>query len=196
MRQSTKRFLSQILALVFVFFAFIIFLNFIKPTYKEIQVLRSEIFQREENIQKRKFIVNQVKALIREYQDQSQLHKALDATLPLKYNTAEALLQISGLLDSNNLNLVSFNISKPIVNNLTEDNFKFLKPTGSFDISLKIRGNYNDFQKFLSQLENNIRLFSIKNVNISRVESEGKAGSTNKNLLFDIILISYYQVVN
>lgn len=195
MKQSTRRLISTILALTFVFTAFLIFLNFIKPVYDEIRGLRVEILNKEKEIKSKKIIINQIQSLIKEYQNQTQLQESLLLSLPKNLNVAEALIQISGLSDLNNINLLSFSISNPIINvSNDEDSFKFLKPVGRFEINLRGVGTYSNIQKFLSQLESNIRLFSIKNINISSVKTQDKKESND--LFFDIIVVSYYQVEN
>lgn len=199
MKQSSKRLVSAILALTFIFVAFLIFLNFIRPVYNETQALRVEILNKQREIESKKVIINQFESLIQEYQSQTQLQENLSLILPQHPNVAEALIQISGLLDSNDISLLSFNISNPVNNAFDyvgddENNFKFLKPVGWFEINLKGAGAYSNIQKFLSQLESNIRLFSIKNINISRIKTQDK--NEFNNLFFDITVVSYYQVEN
>ncbi|GIW65310.1 MAG: hypothetical protein KatS3mg093_289 [Candidatus Parcubacteria bacterium] len=153
MRSSTKRILSAGLSLIFLLIALIFFIYFVKPVYSEIQSLRIELFKKQSLVNNQKSLIEQFKNLNQDYETQKKNQEIFSLILPQSVSAGEALVQISGLLTNNNLNLLSFTVNKP---NLLSDNqnskstssASFIKPLGTFDINLKASGDYSSFKKF------------------------------------------------
>lgn len=203
MRQSTKRLLSGLLSIVFLFFGFFIFIYLIRPLYGEIQQLRSDVLIKQNDLNNQKSLTDQFKKIVNDYQDKQKIQETLLLILPNNPEIGEALTQINGLAEANNLEISSLNVSKlgslaslnlPPKNSFSTLN---LKPLGSFDINLRMNGNYQNFKNFLNQIETNIRFFNFKNISISlnTASSLAEANKTNKqsNLIFEVVLSSYYQ---
>jgi len=200
MRASTKRILSAMLSLLFIFSAFVIVAMLIKPAYEETQKLKADALSRENALNNQKVLVDQFKKLLSQYDSQEKVQENLSLILPQNPAIGEALTQINGLLDLNNLNVLSFNINRPLLqsyssSNINSTNAQVIKPLGTIDINFKVVGNYSDFKNFLNQLETNIRIFNIKTLNISPViiVSGDKNQSQNKTLSYDISITTYYQ---
>lgn len=200
MRASTKRILSAILSLFFIFSAFVIVAMLIKPAYEETQKLKADALSRENALNNQKVLVDQFKKLLSQYDSQEKVQENLSLILPQNPAIGEALTQINGLLDLNHLNVLSFNINKPLLQSYSSSNInststQVIKPLGTIDINFKVVGNYSDFKNFLNQLETNIRIFNIKTLNISPViiVSGDKNQSQNKTLSYDISITTYYQ---
>jgi Tfp pilus assembly protein PilO len=200
MRISTKRILSAILSLFFIFLAFIIFIYFIKPVYKETQNLRAEALQKENQLNKQKALTREFQNLVEKYGNQKEVQEVFSLILPTNLAVGDALTQINGLLSYNNMSGMSFNVSRPVIQNLysATSSANFLKPVGTFDITFKFSGSYEDFKNFLNQLETNIRIFDVKNLSISplsiNLQSLPKTStSTAQRLSYDITVTTYYQ---
>jgi Tfp pilus assembly protein PilO len=200
MRVSTKRILSGILSLFFLFLAFIIFIYFIKPVYEETQNLRAEALQKENQLNKQKVLIREFQNLVEKYGNQKDVQQVFSLILPTNLAIGDALTQINGLLSYNNMLGMSFNVSRPVIQNLysATPSANFLKPVGTFDITFKFSGSYEDFKNFLNQLETNIRIFDIKNLSISplsiNLQSLPKTStSTAQRLSYDITVTTYYQ---
>jgi len=200
MRASTKRILSAALSLIFIFLAFVVFAMLIKPSYEETQKLRADVLSRQNFIQNQKSLTEQFKKLVSQYDSQEKAQENISLILPQNPAIGEALTQINGLLDLNYLNVLSFNINRPLLqsyssSNINSTNAQVIKPLGTIDINFKVVGNYSDFKNFLNQLETNIRIFNIKTLNISPViiVSGDKNQSQNKTLSYDISITTYYQ---
>jgi Tfp pilus assembly protein PilO len=200
MRASTKRILSAMLSLLFIFSAFVIVAMLIKPAYEETQKLKADALSRENALNNQKVLVDQFKKLLSQYDSQEKVQENLSLILPQNPAIGEALTQINGLLDLNHLNVLSFNINKPLLQSYSSSNInststQVIKPLGTIDINFKVVGNYSDFKNFLNQLETNIRIFNIKTLNISPViiVSGDKNQSQNKTLSYDISITTYYQ---
>ena len=200
MRASTKRILSAMLSLLFIFSAFVIVAILIKPAYEETQKLKADALSRENALNNQKVLVDQFKKLLSQYDSQEKVQENLSLILPQNPAIGEALTQINGLLDLNHLNVLSFNINRPLLQSYSSSNInststQVIKPLGTIDINFKVVGNYSDFKNFLNQLETNIRIFNIKTLNISPViiVSGDKNQSQNKTLSYDISITTYYQ---
>jgi Tfp pilus assembly protein PilO len=199
MKASTKRILSAALSLIFIFLAIVVFSTLIKPSYEETQKLRADILNRENFIQNQKLLNEQFQKLISQYDSQEKAQENLSLILPQNPAIGEALTQINGLLDLNNLNVLSFNVNKPLLqsygSSLSSTSTQVIKPLGMIDITFKVVGSYSDFKNFLKQLETNIRIFNVKTLNISPVIIAGSERSQvqSKNLSYDISITTYYQ---
>lgn len=200
MRASTKRILSAALSLIFIFLAFVVFAMLIKPSYEETQKLRADVLSRQNFIQNQKSLTEQFKKLVNQYDSQEKAQENISLILPQNPAIGEALTQINGLLDLNHLNVLSFNINRPLLQSYSSSNTnststQVIKPLGTIDINFKVVGNYSDFKNFLNQLETNIRIFNVKTLNISPViiASGDKNQIQNKTLSYDISITTYYQ---
>lgn len=194
MKQSSKRLLSLIVAVVFLFGAFFIYFNLIQPAYEEVQVARGEVYAKEDFIETQKNVVEQVKLALEQYQGKEELQRAVSMAIPPGTNQSEIAHQISALATQNQLTIQSLSAATPTVQNVKEveasadaNNFK-VKPLGVLSFQLKVSGTYANFKAFLSNLENNIRVVDVKSVS---VEELGKA---NQDFyLFSITVATYYQ---
>lgn len=195
MRQSEKRILSSVLSFLILLSALFIFVYLLKPVYIETQSLRAEVLKRNDFIENQKLLIDQFKNLNQDYENQKNYQEMFNLILPNSPSVAEALLQISGLLNNNNLNLISFNVGKPVLLNKNQTTTNsFIKPIGSFNVNFKITGEYSNFKNFLNQLETNIRLSSIKTININQfVNFDEKNKNPQKTLVYDIDITFYYQ---
>lgn len=195
MSHSTQRILSAILSLLFLLIALFVFIYLVRPIYLETQSLRADVLQRIDFVNNQKELINQFKNLNQDYQSQQQQQEIFSLILPQSPSVAEALLQLSGLLNNNNLNLISVTVNKPIIlsENQTSTN-SFIKPVGVFDVNFKAVGEYFNFKNFLNQLETNIRLSSIKTININQFINFDQSNKNSlKGLIYDITISFYYQ---
>lgn len=195
MNQSTKRILSFGLSLLFLFLSLLIFIYFIKPVYNETQFLRLEVLKRSDFINNQKALIDQFQKLNQDYSNQLQSQEIFSLILPSNPSIAEALIQISGLLKNNNLQFLSANVGRPIILSANQTSSDLsIKPVGTFDINIKISGDYINFKNFLEQLETNIRLSNIKTINLSQVSVlDQKIKNQQKSLEYDLNIGFYYQ---
>lgn len=195
MNQSTKRILSFGLSLLFLFLSLLIFIYFIKPVYNETQFLRLEVLKRSDFINNQKALIDQFQKLNQDYSNQLQIQEIFSLILPSNPSIAEALIQISGLLKNNNLQFLSANVGRPIILSANQTSSDLsIKPVGTFDINIKISGDYINFKNFLEQLETNIRLSNIKTINLSQVSVlDQKIKNQQKSLEYDLNIGFYYQ---
>ncbi|MCX7589559.1 MAG: hypothetical protein N2Z85_01300 [Patescibacteria group bacterium] len=195
MNQSSKRILSAGLSLLFLFLALLIFIYFVKPAYNETQSLRLEALKKTDFINNQKALIDQFQKINQDYLNQIQSQEIFSLMLPPSPSVAEALIQISGLLKNNNLKFLSANVGRPLIlsaNQTSSDSS--IKPIGTFDVNIKISGDYINFKNFLEQLETNIRLSNIKTINLSQISvSDQNMKNQQKSLIYDLSIGFYYQ---
>jgi Tfp pilus assembly protein PilO len=111
------------------------------------------------------------------------------STLPLEPNTAQILAQSNVLALNNALVPQSFALSSGGVQNIARRGQRtFIRPMGTVGVKMRIIGTYEDFKRFIRNLETNIRLADVKSISMQQ------AGRPNQNLYeFDITVDTYYQ---
>ncbi len=181
MRQSAKRLSSLVLSLILILVAFVIFFSFAKPAYQEVQTIRAEKESRQAFIDSKRNIIKQVQNLIKAYEEDAELkdaQAAVELSFPAKSEIADALTQISGLLKLNNLTLESVNISeiaapqkKTSTNN--SNSVSAVKAFNKVSFDVDLLGTYENFKKFLGNLEANIRIFDIEQLDLRPLATKG-----------------------
>lgn len=181
MRQSAKRLSSLVLSLILILVAFVIFFSFAKPAYQEVQTIRAEKESRQAFIDSKRNIIKQVQNLIKAYEEDAELkdaQAAVELSFPAKSEIADALTQISGLLKLNNLTLESVNISeiaapqkKTSTNN--SNSISAVKAFNKVSFDVDLLGTYENFKKFLGNLEANIRIFDIEQLDLRPLATKG-----------------------
>lgn len=195
MKQSSKRLMSLVVAVVFLFGAFFIYFNAIQPAYEEVQASRGEVYAKEDFIETQRAVVDQVKAALEQYEGKEALQNAVSMAIPPGTNQSEIAHQISALATQNQLTIQTLTAATPTVQNVKEvegardenTNFK-VKPLGVLSFQMKLSGTYANFKSFISNLENNIRIVDVKSASI---EDSGKV--TQDFYLFNITVATYYQ---
>lgn len=195
MKQSSKRLMSLVVAVVFLFGAFFIYFNAIQPAYEEVQAARGEVYAKEDFIETQRVVVDQVKSALEQYEGKEALQNAVSMAIPPGTNQSEIAHQISALATQNQLTIQTLTAATPTVQNVKEvegardesTNFK-VKPLGVLSFQMKLSGTYANFKSFISNLENNIRIVDVKSAS---VEDSGKV--TQDFYLFNITVATYYQ---
>lgn len=194
MKQTTKRFISMILSLVFLVAAFIVYINFTVGAYDRIQDIKSDVLGRQNLVENQRAAVNQVQKLIETRRGEEQLSGVVSLTLPTEQDMGGAVAQLYGLSAVNKISAQVFQSSVGGVKNLApasgnkNEPTSLVKPIGSMVFQVKLVGAYEDFKNFLRKLETNIRLFDVQNLNIQA------AGKMDQDLyVYDLIVAAYYQ---
>lgn len=194
MKQSTKRFISLVLALVMMMAAFVVYIDLIKGAYDEVQSKKADILSRQELAASQRAIVEKVRRQIETYKGEEALTQNISLVLPLNPQIGEALTQINGLAKTNFLSPQLFLASAPVIKTLVpspsgQKEKSLVRPIGIITLQLKFLGSYEQLKQFLSQLETNIRLIDIYSLSIQPVK-------TNRDNFysFELMVATYYQV--
>ena len=201
MKQATKRFVSILGSMMLVVGAFVTYFYFIQPIYEEAQVLKAEIFARQNFIDRQRSAIEQVSALIKTYQGERGLQDVISMALPLEPDRAGALAQIYGIPTNERLDVssVSFAVSgaRRSLDGTSPVGAGLIKPLGNLRVTVQFRGAYEDFKRFLEIIETNIRIFNVESVSISpaaEADAEGETVNVN-SFTFSVNLMTYFQNV-
>ena len=203
MKQSSKRLISAFIALLFIIAAFIFFFDFVQPTYRDMQTLRSKQLGEENYLANQTALVKQVRAVLATYQNEAQGAANVGLAMPSGQDVAGALAQIQGIAANNGITIGSVAVTPPEVQVRTAASgavapvsANLLKPLGSFTFKLAASGSYENFKNFLSETETNIRIFDVKAVSLQPVAvttSVGKPVSSADMFTYTVTVATYYQ---
>jgi hypothetical protein len=194
MKQSTKRLLSAVGSIVLLGVALMAFVNYVRPAYDAVGQVRGEIASRQALLDREQSVVKKVQDLKSFYDTNTDLRDAIGLTLPLAPDAAGALQQLTGLIATNNLTPLGFSVSAPATpvvaarSSTATASSTLVRPIGTLTVQVRANGTYEDFKRFLGNLETNIRLMDIKNLAVS------EAGKPTLDLyVFDLTVDAYYQ---
>lgn len=211
----------MILGVVFFVGSFVIYFQFIQPEYGETFRLKGAKASQQSFLEKEKKAIDTVKQLIGDYSTKNEkIQQTVSLVLPTEPDIAGAVAQLYGLSQNNNLEFSSVSITISGLSNtasqqmnlsdvsglglselemsgLNPSNFKAAleRPIGTLTLTTALTGSYNNFKVFLSQLQTNIRIFSIVSLGVSPIRTFDK----DKNPLpiekytFSIAVSTYYQ---
>ncbi len=202
MKQSTKRLASVVLGLLFIVGALVIYFYFVRPANEEAQKIKSDLVGQELFLESQKSAVSQVENLINSYKQaegKGEFQDVISMALPLSADYAGALAQLAGIVQNNGLSLKSLSFGtpgskgQPIPRKKTgtaSSPGDLVKPLNTLRITVNFDGSYENFKKFLRNLETNIRIFDVETLGFSPVDTT-KSGQDNFG--YKITVLAYYQ---
>jgi hypothetical protein len=198
MKQSTKRLLSMVISLVLIGGAFVVFLNFIRPAYAEVQRLKSEVLAREQFVAAEQQSIRNVQQRISAYNNQAELRELFNLTLPLVSDVSGALTQFAGLVQNDTLGAQNFGVGKAEGSGEVEAAVAgppkpagapaLTRPLGRVSFETSFTASYENMKAFLEKLESNIRIFDVTSLTIV------PTGKQPQDLYkVDVKAVTYYQ---
>lgn len=195
MKQSSKRLLSLVVAVVLLFAAFFVYFSQIQPAYSDVQAIRSQIFSGNDFLQNETAVVAKLQDTLKKYENDPSVEQAVSAAIPPKQDDAEAAHEITALAVSSGLAVQSVTVLTSSVQAVqasqtaANTNNKFvLRPLGVSSFQVKLVGNYAGLRNFLDNIEMNIRIMDVKNIT---VEELGRPAQDQ--YLFTITVATYFQ---
>jgi Tfp pilus assembly protein PilO len=216
MKQSSKRLSSLIFSLAFLVAALVIFFDLIQPTYGDLSQLKGKQLASESFVKQEKDIIDKAKDLLNKYQSKIQGQDTLMLAMPSGPNLAGALAQVYGIAINDNLAVQSVNVGAPVVKLLqggqaapaaaavagaanSLSGSQLVKPTGVVTLQITAMGNYENFKRFLTDLETNIRIFDVTNVSVQPPTGGASAGRNAAALstmfTYNVTVATYYQTL-
>ncbi len=186
MKASSKRFLSIIVAILVFIASLFIYSNLVRSVYSDIKDLRAEVVSRLELINKNQASVSQVKQLLNEYQNISQIQETISAVLPLEQNVPQGVNQISGLAKLNDLAISFLSVQQLAIKPSSQPGV--VNGLGVLRLNFGLSGSYENFKTFLQGLDTNITLLDLLTVKM-----ESKATSKSGELSYTLTVDTYYQ---
>jgi len=204
MKQSSKRLVSVLFALIFIVAAFVLFFDLVQPTYNDVKALRSQQLGEESYLSNQAALVKQVQTIINTYQNEAQGAANVVLAMPSGEDIAGALAQIQGIAANNNITIGSIAVTPGAVQiqatapgTAAPSSAQLMKPLGSFTFRLAASGSYESFKNFLSELETNIRIFDVKTVSLqsaaAAAQNGAKTAPSQDEFNYTITVATYYQ---
>lgn len=187
MKASNKRILSILTAILMIIASLFVYSSLIRPVYSEIKNLRSEVAGRLDLINRNKVSIEQVQKLLSEYQSISQAQEMTSSVLLSEQNISQAVNQVAGLAGLNNLSIELLAVQQLAIKPSAQPNL--VKGVGTLRFNIRLTGGYENFKKFLQNLETNINLMDLTNL---KIESAAKT-KVGGNFSYTMIIDSYYQ---
>lgn len=209
MKQNSKRFTSIIIAALFLVFALVVYLEFIVPSYTNLQDEKGQAMSEAALLANETQVVSQVKSLITTYQGEASSTQSVNLALPVGQNVADALAQVFGIATNTGFDLTGTGITvqsiQPTVTQPTTDSTtigsvsaaggSIVRPAGTVTFAITGSGSYESLNSFLQGLENNIRLFDVSGISIQPAAPAGSKIQAGGADFFNyaITVVTYYQ---
>jgi Tfp pilus assembly protein PilO len=205
MKQSSKRFTSMLLALLFVVAALVIFFDLIQPAYTDLKTKKGQQLSDESILSEEQHVVDQAKNLLAQYQNEAQQQETLALAMPSGPNAASALAQVYGIAQNNGVVLQNVAIAAPTVQRPADPQAsgnagaslslsQVTKPVGTLSFQLTAAGSYESLKNFLAQLETNIRIFDLKAFSLQAGPTAGAKGAAQSLFTYNLTVETYYQL--
>lgn len=172
------------MAAIFLLIASVLVYNyFIKPSYAEIKELRNRTATLEQTYGNYDSLNKKFQDIFAQYQNLGDLEKQLSMFFPSKFDTSYAVSQIFGIANNNKLNLLSLTTKQLAI----RPGVGPVKGIGVLRIESKLAGSYEDFKKFMADMETNIMISDLVSLRIERARVMGS------ELVYTITIDAYYQ---
>lgn len=166
-----------IVALILGFIGVVVLLDI--PGVQEVLGLKKQIENQKKVLEEKQNLINTVEGLRSEYENNKETLDKLDYIVPGKQEIPNLIVQIEAIAAKGGLVLGEMRFK-------TEE--KSSEKYNTLIIELSLSGDYASFEKFLSTIEENIRLMDVESITFTSAESEG-ASLFN----FGVIFNAYYQ---
>jgi len=207
MKQSSKRLTSSILALLFLVGSFLVFFEFIQPTYATVLQAKGTRAASEALLAQEQTAVSQAKQLLSQYENDSTAESNLALAMPSGPDVSGALAQIYGIATNNSIVVTNLSISPPTVPPQAavaasvggvEGAASVVQPIGTISFQMNGTGSYENLKTFLSELETNIRIFDLTALSIqpfisSAVSGTKTAPASTDDFTYNITVVTYFQ---
>jgi hypothetical protein len=214
MKQTSKRFSSLILALLFFVAALMVFFDLVQPAYGDLETAKGQLQSNQAFLLGETKTVDQVDRLIKNSSNNTQDAQTVNAALPIGTNLSSALAQIYGLAAADTMNITSVGIatqagiSTGALGNATSvasiaGGAQIVKPYGTISFTITAAGTYENLVSYLSHLETNVRLLDVRSVAFQSAAPQATKTGTATGVSvpsdyfgYTINVVAYYESVN
>lgn len=206
MKQSSKRLVSVLAALLFTVVALVMFFDLIEPEYGNVETLKGQLASQQQFLSTETQAVAQAQQIINTYKGQTQEEQNLALAMPSGEELSSAIAQIYGIAANNNVLISGVTISAPTLQMQASASGNggtgagdLIKPMGNISFQVAAAGSYENMASFLSQLESNIRIFDLKALTLhqgSLVASGARGVSAGNQDYFNysMSISAYYEL--
>lgn len=181
---------SFLVSLTLVMGAIVVYSVLISPELDNIQRMRGTLESQSRSQAEQQRLVETAKKLLADYEKGGEALKGVvNLTLPNDANVSQAVSNIETLVLLNNLSLTTAQTELPPFQ-ATVSAPGSIKNRGTVKITVTLRGAYEDFKKFISQVENNVRIMDVKQLGVKQSSGSFRPDGT---LEFSLVTNAYYQ---
>jgi len=181
--------------------AFIIFVNFTRPAYEDIQKIRNEKYTFDLELENKRKAIGDVVDLIEKHKNDTNFNETVSLHFPTSANLSNALAQIHSLaVDISQLALTSINVSESgsqisrSSGGAQANGGSLERPIKTISFDLNLIGSYANLKTFLQKLETNIRIFDVESVSLNPANMGSKVPVDLYN--YQVKITTYYQGEN
>ncbi len=202
MKQESKRLSSIIIAALIVAAALVVYIEFIVPTYTNLETVKGQVESEAAAYANEATLVSQVKSLLTTYQSDSSSSQTVAMALPVGRDISGALAQIYGIASNTGVTVSATAVSTQAVQAVApssaggeDDAGSIIKPTGTVSFQVNGSGSYEAIKNFLQGLSTNIRIFNVTAISLQpNVISATKTQAANSDMFaYTITVVTYYQ---
>lgn len=186
--------MRQFLLLLIIAVSVGVFVTFIVPRYKQVQVMRSDVASFDSRLATAQRLKQSREELIARYNSITKTDlDNLKVLLPDTVDNIRLIIQLDSLATKNGMSSlrgVEYDTSKTEVQNKPDTPQTTQKPYGEFTMSFTTTGQYKNFLSFVSDLEQNLRLVDISSVQFNLAENS--KDSLGSSLSYKITIKTYW----
>ena len=188
MRASTRRMLSFLVSFVLLVGAMAVYGFLIVPSYEQIQRSRAEIDSRRTALEEQRRVVTRIQDLLKRFEGSENIEETISLSLPNEPFISQVLGHIEGIAAGSNLALSSMQTELlPFQASVGAPNY--IRNLGAVGVKLNVAGTYEDFKRFVDQIQNNVRIMDVRDI----VIQTNTTNRTAPTQTFTVSLLAYYQ---
>ena len=172
-------------SIIFFIGTLVLYVKFIQPAYKDIDLLRGQLESKRQQYDDYKSVIDRLGPVFDSFQSATQLQEIFSSMLPTNPMVPQAVAQLNGLANASLMGINSMSVNELAA---VSQKTVLLKGTGIVNLNLTMTSNsYDGIKQFLENTQSNIRVFNVKRINIGKKETSGAF-----NVILDVY--AYYQI--
>ncbi len=189
MRVSTKRILSILVGFVFLLGAFSVYVGLIRGEVTATEATRGILASKEALLENQERAVSQVKGLIDEFKNFSELEGTVDRAVPTGASVIQALRQIEAIGRTSGAIITDLDFSTPAAPSKARTGSapSVVKRLRTLEVKARVSGSYENLKQFAKLLETGVRVADVGQLNYS------PGGLTSSGDTMSVEITMYYQ---
>ena len=179
MTETTKQNLSILLITLLIAGTIFLFARFIKPSFDETKEFSLKIKETKESIALLQEYKAKSESLIQSYLNLGDQVDNINLALPDNAQTAQVLATLDAISKNAGISLSTLTFGE-----FTKDDQSYL------EIKTRFSATYDDFKKWIEEIEKELRIIDLTKSNIKSVVSS--KGKTSNILEYNVTLITYF----
>lgn len=181
---------SFLLSFALIIGAVIVYALLIAPIYNDIQKARGTLVSETRNYDEQKDVFDKINVLNEKYKGNGTLQDAISLALPNEPFISQIVGNVASIANLNNHMPILSAQTEVLPLRASAAWPAYIKNIGTVKFVFQLKGNYADFKKFISKIENNYRIFDVKQLS---VKADQTANGQSNVYVYGLTLNAYYQ---